>query len=291
MVLRGSRPMLLRRVGCQFRSVFSLSRALFWKRLNDTTATSVKPSKATSTVERKMPPFTRLPSEDEQHVYDRLTQQFLEKLRTTDNAGALWEDYSKLLEGTLEKFHLSILSHQRLLKMLGSVPAPVGSNSKQAAMSKVARLLPQKQKEYAKKALEYAQSNDTVQLNALIDEMYRSGSRIPIRIYNLLLTSYVKNNDLPNALKAFERIRRNSVNVVPTTSSMPLPDSYTYGLVIRAHLRRGSLPTALELFDEMQAANIVPDAALRNTMLHHQGKHQRPSDTPDIDTKTGSTTS
>ncbi|TPX63761.1 hypothetical protein SpCBS45565_g06405 [Spizellomyces sp. 'palustris'] len=255
---RVCRTCALQRYG-QSRTFFSFAKVF--------RSSSPPPAKDSPNVPVRHTPFTRLQNEDEQELYDDLTDRFLEKLRMTDNAEEAWEDYSKLVENTLEKFNLSILSHHRLFKMLQLTPAP-RNDSKAHVMSSIVKKLAwsAKSEEYERLIRIHDKQNDVSKILSLINEMRRNGIRPTIRVYNHLIRVYIRNNNLRAAMNIFEKLRNPSETDESGEPHLK-PDVYTYSSLIRGHLENSNHSAADRLFTEMRALGIVPNLALFNALM------------------------
>lgn len=213
----------------------------------------------TTTTTTKPTPFSKLNNPDEQELYDDFTVKFLDRLRATDNAAEAWEDYSKLVENTLEKFNLSILSHHRLFKMLQGTPAPNHNESKALALSTIVRRLASSAnaEEYERLIQVHVNKNDPQKIQSLIAEMRKNGIRPTVKVYNYLIQVYILNNDVPGAMTVFDKLPTEDLD----------PDVHTYSLLIRGHLSNSSYVSADRLFREMRALGMTPHIFIYNALM------------------------
>lgn len=89
----------------QARSFFSLAAVL--KDPPSTTTTPVQPSISSPSSGPHRPEDVRA-----HELYAEWNDRFLKKLPGKQSAQEVWDDYSRLVEGTMEKFNLSIVDHR-----------------------------------------------------------------------------------------------------------------------------------------------------------------------------------
>ncbi|KAI9094558.1 hypothetical protein DFS34DRAFT_628194 [Phlyctochytrium arcticum] len=207
-------------------------------------------------------PFSVMETEEEQRIYDKLTVQFLERLRETDRAEEVWEDYSRLVESSLEKFDLSILSHQRLLKMTSNISAHRSENLK---------FLPDvsntESAEHYERLLSYHEKqNNPSMILGLIEKAQKAGIAPTIKMYNHILRIYTRNHNMKAATKLFDELR----HVKGTGKSNVLkvqPDVATYAIMIRGNLMAGQHSTADQIFRDMIALGMSPSVSIYNNLM------------------------
>ncbi|KAJ3020532.1 hypothetical protein HKX48_000669 [Thoreauomyces humboldtii] len=219
---------------------------------------------ASKASESQTSPFSKLANEDDQELYDNLTESFLERLRGRDGAQDAWEDYSKLVASTLDNIHLSVSAHHRLFQLLNGTPAALnGGESKANAMSSIVRGLASAAsvEEYDRLIELHDKQNSPTKIQTLINEMRRNGLAPSHKAYNHLIGTYVRNNDMRAAVASFESFRRDS------SQDATQFNATTYSLLIRGHLNNSSHFAADRLFREMRALGFTPSVSIYNGLM------------------------
>ncbi|KAJ3057153.1 hypothetical protein HK097_000081, partial [Rhizophlyctis rosea] len=233
----------------QLRSFFSVAAVL-------RASSSPSPPRQTQTPSTPDANKSRRPqTPEEQKLYDEVNERFLKQLGSSESAEKVWEDYSRLVEGTIEKFNYSILSHHMLLKMLEGTPAPPTLNAKAGVVTNLVKGLGKyaRPEEYYQLARLHEQRNDLPKLQSLINEMRRNNITVTPDIFNCLIRLHLHRNDISSASWAFNLMRRSA-----SATNTPLHPT-TYFTLIRAHLARNNIKAADNLLTQLHSDGLHLD--------------------------------
>ncbi|KAJ3033129.1 hypothetical protein HDV00_006705 [Rhizophlyctis rosea] len=201
-------------------------------------------------------------------LYAELNDRFLKRLPGRQSEQEVWEDSSRLIEGTMEKFNLSIVDHRRLFKMLQGTPARNNEKSKADVMSNIVKRLAKSAtpSQYYELAHLHEKKNDVAKLQSLINEMKRNNLKVTEGIYSCLLRLQIQNDDLTSAIWTLNQMRRSE-----STSSPPAPLSQSLlpiiAKLIRGYLRRGDTTTANTLLAQLRQDGFQPDVTTSTELM------------------------
>ncbi|KAI8821381.1 uncharacterized protein EV422DRAFT_40431 [Fimicolochytrium jonesii] len=210
-------------------------------------------------------------------MYDELTVRFLERLRTTEGSThEVWDDYTKLMESTLDNVRWSTMAHHQLFRILDSTQTNAAADSKATVMSSIVRKLASSasSEEYERLIRLHDDRNNSSTVNALILEMRRKGMRPSIRAYNSLISVYVRNNQMAAALGVLDKLKTPE-SWDPTAEHPLKPDATTYTILIRGFLEKESHAEGERLFREMRALGFSPSVSIYNQMMMSSIRRKR----------------
>ncbi|KAJ3299993.1 hypothetical protein HK104_005486 [Borealophlyctis nickersoniae] len=202
---------------------------------------------------------------EEHELYEELNSRFLKRLGTGESSKQIWENYSRIVEDSLEKMDLSIVSHKRLFHMLEGTPAPNNEHSKATLMTSLVRRLASSATatEYHKLAAIHEKNNDLPKLLSLANDMRRNKISPTTRILNSIIRLHIQNHDLTSALRIFNHMRRPK----STSPSSLRPDTFTYTALIRGLLQSGKTSIAEQLLQEMRESGLHPNLTIYNAFM------------------------